>query len=247
MPNIAKRKDERKRFLSWTFVIYPESAPQNWREILGDLMTPYAISPLHDKDKNADGEPKKPHWHILLSFHSVKSYEQIKEITDKLNGPVPQPCRDTRGMVRYFCHLDNPEKYQYDRKDIWAGGGFDLDNALKATATEENEIIDKLEALVYEMQITEYYHLSKFLLSEKPEWRPTMRKFAFHLNLIIKSLRNEKTTLQRQDNFKRWRENAVSERVAECSGSPPHSPPPDLPDLSDCKIFDDNGDPVPDP
>ena len=79
MANITKSKDERKRFLSWTCVIYPESMPENWREILGELMIPWAVSPLHDKDVNPNGEPKKPHRHLLLSFRTVKAYEQIKE------------------------------------------------------------------------------------------------------------------------------------------------------------------------
>ncbi|HBM8385896.1 TPA: replication protein, partial [Enterococcus faecium] len=30
-----KTKDERTR--NWTFVVYPESAPENWREFLDEL------------------------------------------------------------------------------------------------------------------------------------------------------------------------------------------------------------------
>ena len=114
-----------KRYLSWACVVYPgESLPENWKSILGDLMIPWAMSPLHDQDTNADGEKKKAHRHLLLSFHSVKSYAQIQEITRRLGAPSPQPCRDTRGMVRYFLHLDNPEKSKYNRENIDCGGGF---------------------------------------------------------------------------------------------------------------------------
>ena len=70
-------------------------------------------SPLHDKDLNASGEAKKPHIHILLLFGGVKSYEQVKEITDSLNCPIPQRCHNARALVRYMAHLDNPEKHQY--------------------------------------------------------------------------------------------------------------------------------------
>ncbi|MEE5905358.1 Rep family protein, partial [Streptococcus pneumoniae] len=51
----------------WTFLVYPESAPENWRTILDETFMRWVESPLHDKDVNADGEIKKPHWHILLS------------------------------------------------------------------------------------------------------------------------------------------------------------------------------------
>ena len=42
----------------WTFVVYPESAPENWRTILDETFMRWVESPLHDKDVNADGEIK---------------------------------------------------------------------------------------------------------------------------------------------------------------------------------------------
>ncbi|WP_217492410.1 Rep family protein, partial [Lysinibacillus xylanilyticus] len=84
----AQKKDERTK--TWTFVIYPESAPENWREIIGEEHTPWVESPLHDKDVNADGEVKKPHWHVLMMYNSKKSFNQIKRLTDELNAPIPQ-------------------------------------------------------------------------------------------------------------------------------------------------------------
>ncbi|MDF9661329.1 Rep family protein, partial [Bacillus cereus] len=46
----SNSKDERTR--NWTFIVYPESTPENWREIINDLHTPWIESPLHDKDVN---------------------------------------------------------------------------------------------------------------------------------------------------------------------------------------------------
>lgn len=63
---MEKSKDQRARM--WTFVVYPESAPENWRDILSDYHIPWVESPLHDKDVNPDGEVKKAHWHIILFF-----------------------------------------------------------------------------------------------------------------------------------------------------------------------------------
>ena len=58
-----KKKDERKR--NYATLVYPDSAPENWQEILSELKVPVFISPLHDKDVNADGKPKKPHYHFF--------------------------------------------------------------------------------------------------------------------------------------------------------------------------------------
>lgn len=191
MGNITKDQIKSKRYLSWTCVLYPESAPENWQELLGEMMVPWACSPLHDRDVNADGTPKKPHWHLLLSFRSVKSYEQVKEITDKLNAPCPQECKDTRGLVRYFLHLDNPSKAQYKREDILSGGGFDVANALQATATEEEHILDEMCDFIETNWVTEFCDFNSYVRHEKKEWALTLRKNCFYLSQIIKSQRHK--------------------------------------------------------
>ena len=35
---------------AWAFVMYPESMPSNYYELLEQTGLPFAISPLHDKD-----------------------------------------------------------------------------------------------------------------------------------------------------------------------------------------------------
>ena len=48
-------KNTKKRY--WAMVLYPESAPENWKDLLQATGLQIAISPLHDKDLNADNEP----------------------------------------------------------------------------------------------------------------------------------------------------------------------------------------------
>src|SRR5699024_2434671 len=127
------------RTRSWTFILYPESAPKNWKEILDELFIEWVESPLHDKDTNPDGTVKKAHWHILLMFPSVKSYDQVLEITQKLNALAPQKAMSAKGVVRYMLHLDNPEKYQYKKADIKAHGGADLNELLKLSSASRYE------------------------------------------------------------------------------------------------------------
>ena len=102
------------RTRNFATIIYEESAPENWREILSDLLIPCFISPYHDSDINPNGEPKKPHWHVLIMFDSVKTMEQAKEIFDKVGGVGCEKVNSLRGYARYLCHLDNPEKFQYN-------------------------------------------------------------------------------------------------------------------------------------
>ena len=57
-----------KKSRYWTFLIYPDSAPKNWYELLEELHLPTCVSPLHDRDVNPDGEIKKPHYHVMICW-----------------------------------------------------------------------------------------------------------------------------------------------------------------------------------
>ncbi|WP_256948213.1 replication protein, partial [Staphylococcus epidermidis] len=113
---VNKASQDKERTRNWTFVIYPESVFQNWRDVLDNEYIQWVESPLHDKDTNPDGEIKKAHKHILVMYDGVKSYNQILELTEKINATVPQKCGSAKGLVRYMLHMDNPEKYQYNRE-----------------------------------------------------------------------------------------------------------------------------------
>ena len=59
------------RTRNWMIVVYPDSAPKNWREYLDETHIEWVESPLHEWDVNPTGEVKKPHWHVLLMFGGV--------------------------------------------------------------------------------------------------------------------------------------------------------------------------------
>lgn len=113
------RKDKDQRNRNWTFLVYPDSAPHNWKEILSDdLKLLWVQSPLHEYDVNEDGTPKKPHWHIVVCHEGNKSYEQILEISEAVNGTDVKPVSSMHGLIQYFIHKNNPEKFQYKKEDI---------------------------------------------------------------------------------------------------------------------------------
>ncbi len=148
------KKDDRAR--TWTFIVYPESAPQNWRELLDECHVSWVESPLHDKDINPDGTVKKPHWHIILLFDGNKSYDQIKEITDSLNAPVPQKTANTKGLVRYLIHKDNPEKYQYKREEIVCHGGAEIEQYFEMSSSSRERVLWDIMQFIRDEEITSY-------------------------------------------------------------------------------------------
>lgn len=149
-----------QRSNKWTFLIYEESAPENYLDVLEDIHVPFVLSPWHNKDVNKEtGEVKKSHKHGAFYFSSLKSYSQVSElIKDKLNGPAHvEPVMSPKGMYDYFVHADNPDKTPYDINDIESGCGFELDKFLVQQNSDDftNKVIDTIE----ENDITEFGEL----------------------------------------------------------------------------------------
>ena len=117
-------KNVKKR--NWAFVLYPESAPVDWRDLLQKTGLQCAVSPLHDRDLNPDGEPKKAHFHIIICYSGPTSFNVVKALTDSLCCPIPQALEQVRGYYRYFTHKDNPEKFQYQESEISTINGFSI-------------------------------------------------------------------------------------------------------------------------
>lgn len=160
-----KKSNIKKR--NWAFILYPESAPENWLDVLRETGLPCAISPLHDKDIDPNNEPKKAHYHIILSYAGPTSLNVIKNITDKLNAPMPQALEQIRGYYRYFTHKDNADKYQYDEKEIHTINGFDISNFIELSKSEISQIKIKLQNLIRENNIVEYSDLMDYLLDSQ--------------------------------------------------------------------------------
>ena len=78
MARTKKYQDtEQDRSRVWAFEIYPDSAAENWKQQLSELMIHAYISPLHDKDLDPDGSPKKAHYHIMLMYDTVQYPHQV--------------------------------------------------------------------------------------------------------------------------------------------------------------------------
>lgn len=178
------------RARAWTFIVYPESAPENWKEILDEKQLCWACSPLHDRDVNATGEPKKPHWHILLSFRGKKGYGQIWSVSEAINGTRPQVCHEQKALIRYFTHRDNPEKAQYDQRDIEARGGFDLEEYLKPTVSECMAMQDEMVEWCLKYNVTEFHVLKIYAIRERPDWSAELSRSCFQITQYLKSRRH---------------------------------------------------------
>lgn len=191
-----------QRTRNWTCIFYPDDLPENWVEIVNDLHFKWIQSPLHDQDVNADGTPKKPHYHGLMIFDAVKNVNQVIEIFKGVFGEAdggsiigvatPQKVTDRCAMVRYFAHMDNPDKVQYDVKEIIGHNGADPAEILRYSATETREMIIAMEEYIEDNGITELSDFAKAIRYQNPEWHTLLAtKMTMYFSAFIRSCKHK--------------------------------------------------------
>ena len=91
----------------------------------------------------------------------------VKALTDGFNQPIPQALEQVRGYYRYLTHKDNPEKAQYDEREIKTINGFNIADFSELTRSEITQIKKSLQKLIREYGITEYAELMDYLQDEE--------------------------------------------------------------------------------
>lgn len=157
------------RTRNYATVVYLDSCPENWVDIIENEKVPVFISPLHDNDINVNGEDKKAHYHILVMFDSVKTQEQAKAFFEKFGGVGCEVVNSLRAYARYLCHLDNPEKAQYKIDDVVQFGGADYITCISCSSDKQKAI---REMIVYieENDITCFADLALWSSQNKSDW-----------------------------------------------------------------------------
>jgi len=185
---MSDKKTIKKR--NWAFVLYPESAPENWKDIIQKTGLQCAISPLHNKDLDPTGELKKPHWHIIACYSGPTSFNVVKALTDSLNAPIPIALEQVRGYYRYLTHKDNPEKAQYNDIDITTINGFSITDFIELTKSEIIKIKREIQSFIRDNDIYEYCDLMDSLF-DISEWYEVASNNTYFFEKYVSSRRNK--------------------------------------------------------
>lgn len=169
MKKTTEKKQQEARTRGWATIVYSESAPDNWVEILREIHVPALISPLHDSDIQSDGTPKKPHYHVQIMFDSNKSRRQAQRIFDQIHGVGILMLDCCRSYARYLCHLDDPDKALYDTNQVIALGGATYDKYVDDTSSSPAIIAEMID---YCNKTNEKYfcNLLDYARSNHEEW-----------------------------------------------------------------------------
>lgn len=177
---------------NWSFIAYPESLPKNWKDIIAQTGLPFAISPLHDKDLDKDGNIKKPHYHVILCYDGPTTYKNVCSLVcDQLGQPRPQVVESVRGYYHYFTHIDELDKATYNEEDIQTFNCFDELDLL--TAGEVLSYLKQIQVIINENGFIEYSDLLDFLLDHDFDLWKVASNHTIFLNTYLTSLRHRST------------------------------------------------------
>lgn len=149
--------------------LYPESAIENFKDIIDSWHIKGYLSPLHCNDVNENGEIKKAHYHLLVHFDSARHTNAVREKFASIGAVGCEIIDSFTGYARYLCHLDNPEKAQYETKDVIQFGGAcyqdDIKKGISSTLVYA-EIMDYID----ETHIKSYAQLLRYARHFRQDW-----------------------------------------------------------------------------
>jgi len=171
---IKKSSDANVKSRYWRLELYQDSAKADWIERLRNSGLPSSLI-LHDRDiweedkevngvLHKKGDPKKPHWHVVACWDGPTTYTVAKRLADSLGALIPLVSNNIRGSYEYLTHKNDPDKAQYDEKDIQHLNGFVLADYAGFTKTEIKAIKRRLYAIIRKHNFVEYSDLLEYLI-----------------------------------------------------------------------------------
>lgn len=168
----------------FTGIVFEDSAPKDWRQQLRDSLQMWLVSPLHSADEGAtkpndlvmaSGEHGasfaaidmnsvfKNHWHVMYCHSNTVTPKAVRDLMPPWMFIHPDPYKfmvsAQQNLARYFCHLDQPEKQQFDGEPteiMEVINGFPLDLERKLTKKEERDLQLTILDTMDEMNLTEF-------------------------------------------------------------------------------------------
>lgn len=175
-----------KRSYYFATVIYPDSCPADFKDIIEGWHVPCFVSPLHDRDSYGE-EKKEAHRHVLLMFDSLKTQDQARELFDQINGKGCEFVNSARSYARYLLHLDSPDKARYDRADLIQISTDNYDNLIESLS-DQVAAIKWVEDFINQYDIISFYELQMKLQEVAPEYADMFRvSKVFYIQEYIKS------------------------------------------------------------
>lgn len=177
---------EKSRY--FTFILYPESIPEDWLIKLEEMDIPMAVSPLHDSDRKEKlknetdkeykarlaehGEYKKPHYHVIYVAKNPVTADSVRKriqraLGDKSLSMVQVVVRGMNSMYLYLTHESRDavakKKHIYSKREIKLLNNFDIDRYIVLDESEKKELRRIAIEIIKKQHIVNVIELSDFI------------------------------------------------------------------------------------
>ena len=171
-------KDKARYF---TFLLYPESIPNDWNQRLELMGVPIAISPLHDRDKsNVEGQTyKKAHYHVVYVAKNPVTTDSVRKRIQRALGPrsvskVQIVAQSMENMYLYLTHESKDaiakNKHKYSKRDIALLNNFDIDRYITLDAEDKDDMLNDVCDLIDDHNLANMRELRRFLKAHGSEY-----------------------------------------------------------------------------
>ena len=164
--------NEKARY--FTFLLYPESIPNDWIDNLELIGVPIAISPLHDKDlSDVEGQKyKKEHYHVIYVSKNPVTAESVRlkvkrSLGDKSVAMVQIVSTSMENMYLYLTHESKDaiakNKHKYSKADIWLLNNFDIDRYVTLDVEDKDDMLNDVCDLIDDHNLANMRELRRFV------------------------------------------------------------------------------------
>jgi len=158
----------------FTFLLYPESIPNDWIDNLELIGVPIAISPLHDKDlSDVEGQKyKKEHYHVIYVSKNPVTAESVRlkvkrSLGDKSVAMVQIVNTSMENMYLYLTHESKDaiakNKHKYSKADIRLLNNFDIDRYITLDVEDKDDMLNDVCDLIDDYNLANMRELRRFI------------------------------------------------------------------------------------
>lgn len=183
----------------FTFLLYPESIPEDWELKLETLGVPVAISPLHDKDKSdIEGQQyKKPHYHVIYIAKNPVTADSVRWKIKKLLGEkslaMVQIALSVENTYLYLTHESKDaiakKKHVYDKADIKLINNFDIERYITIDVETKNQVLKSLLQIIRAYSIPNILDLHDFVEENGMD-------YGIDMNLFLSTIESKSSILR---------------------------------------------------
>jgi len=130
-----KEKYRSRRFCILLYPLEDETHKKAYEYIKNNY--DYA-SIVHNRDKNEEGEIKKSHTHIVISFPNAKWNSAVAEELGITPNYI-EKCRSLDNALEYLIHFNDDTKEQYDIEEVQGNLKSQLKRIIANDGKDENE------------------------------------------------------------------------------------------------------------